>query len=211
MDANQPFDDAVAKAMARIRSLSDGDGGVLDVIACGSRSVPALRELLFTIDQSGIPDARIRALEALRALGAQETSIDFLLSSHAIADPVARLGEDAVVGAAARMVDNPADDRIFPYLVDMTRARPLVGIIAALGRSKRLEAIPALVRALAEDETRQEAENALLNFGVAAKPELLLVTAEPQSAGEKETESQVRQRRSALRLLDLLDQSSGRD
>ena len=196
-----PWEETVAKAVARIRSFSEGDRGVLDVIACGSRAIPSLRELLFSIDSSGIPDARIRAVEALHALGAQETLIDFLTARHFVADPVAQLEEDAVVSAAARKLDNPADDRILTLLLELARDRLLAGLISALGRTMRQEAIPELVRALAEDETRHEAENALRNFGAAARAALVIASAEQPFAGEIETESHSRQRRSALKLL----------
>jgi hypothetical protein len=88
---------------------------------------------------------------------------------------------------------------VFELLLWLAETRPLPGVIAALGASGRVEAIPYIIDALAEDENRLAAESALRNFGSLAH-QALTVTACKDSL-DRESESRLRQRRSALELL----------
>jgi len=201
MGVNLPIPADVRVALERVRSLHEGDRGVLDAIACGSRAVPALGALLFARESSGLYQPRLRAIQALAALGAQETLIDFLSAPHEAADPVERLGEETVVSAAARALGDTREERVFELLLRLADVWLLPGVVAALGRSGRAKALPYLVDALAEDCSRPDAESALKSFGAVARPALLAAAAWAPPPGERETESGLRQRQSALRLL----------
>ena len=183
-----PFPEDVRRAVARLRSPREGDRAVVDAVACGGRAVPALTGVLFACDQSGILEPRLRAISALVALGARETLIDFLAAPHVFADAVAQLGEEAIVSAVARVLDNTGEERTFRLLMELAQSRISPGVVAALGKSLRKEAIPELIRALGEDEARGQAEAALLDYGVAARTALLVVAAENPPAGERESE-----------------------
>lgn len=196
-----PLPDDVRAALSRLKSPRDGDRGVLDVVACGRRAIPALADLLFARDPSGLTQARVRAAEALSVLGAREVLIDFLDAPHDEADPVAQFGEEEVVSAVARALGDTHEERVFNLLLRLVHDRILPGIVAALGRSLRTEAIPELVRALGEDEARGEAETALKAFGAKALPALLVAAARAPRPETRETESELRRRRSALTVL----------
>jgi len=81
---------AVENAIAALKSFQHGDRGVLDVIACGARAIPALRAMLFEHERSGLFQARCRVVQALAALGAYDVLIEFLEANRTIADPVER-------------------------------------------------------------------------------------------------------------------------
>jgi HEAT repeat protein len=187
-------------AIERIRSLHDGDRGVVEAASHGACAIPALRQLLFETDRSGFFETRLRAVEALVLIGAHDVLIEFLESCREIADPVARLGEDAIINAAARALSGVEEPRVFPLLMSLAEKRIRPGIIAALGAFRRVESIPHLVAALAEDESRPSAEAALLDLGEAAR-DALLATARREPFTDCESESRLRQRRSALALL----------
>jgi len=201
MGMDLPLPEDVRAAISRLKSPRDGDRGVLDAVACGRRAVPALTELLFSRDPSGLSHARLRAAEALSALGAREALIDFLNAPHEMADPVEQLGEEEVISAVARAVTDTGEERVLDLLLRLARDRILPGIVVALGRSMRTEAIPELVRALAEDEARGEAETALAAFGAAARPALLVAAARAPDPETRETETNLRRRRGALTAL----------
>jgi hypothetical protein len=189
------FDQAIKK----LKSLHDGDLGVIDVIACGTRIIPVLRALLFERDSSGLFQTRCRAVNALAALDARDVLLEFLSAPHEATDPVERLGDDAAVNAAARAVAKYSEEKIFQLLMTLARHRPLPGVIAALGKFDRQESIPCLIDALLEDECRPAAEAALDRLGSSAHLALLLAATSPSPEGE--CASRMRQRQSALGLL----------
>ena len=194
-----PVPREVKMALDRLKSLGEGDLGVLDVVACGGQTVAPLRAFLFEREPSGLFQPRCRAAEALKRLGAYDVLIEFLELSREIADPVERLGEEAVISAAARALANLSDDRVFNLLLSLADVRLLPGVVAALGASGRPEAIPYLIAALAEGECQPTAEGALRRFGASAVPSLLV--ASTRRPGAPESENKLRRRRGALRLL----------
>ncbi len=198
--ANPPDSDDVRQAMEKLKSLRDGDRGVIELAGCGERALPALRAFLFQREPSGLYQPRCRAVDALAALGAHDVLIEFLSTPSDIADPVERTGEEAVINAAARALIGSHDEKVFALLLDISRRRHLMGVIEALGTFRRIEALPRLVDALGEDCSRPAAEAALLRYGPAART-LLLRTATGRSSRDDQTVSGLRQRRSALRLL----------
>ena len=199
MTAILPVPHEVQMALNRLKSLGEGDLGVLDVVACGGRAVAPLRDFLFKREPSGLFQPRCRAVEALKRLGAYDVLIEFLELSREIADPVERLGEEAVISAAARALAGLGDDRVFNLLLSLADIRLLPGVVAALGASGRPEAISYLIAALAEGECRPAAESALRRVGASAVPSLLV--ASTRRPGAPESDSRLRQRRGALRLL----------
>jgi HEAT repeat protein len=189
-------------AIETLRSLHDGDRGVAETIALGKQAIPRLRELLFEREPSGLYETRRRAVEALAALGAHEALIEFLESSPDISDPVERLGEDAVLNAAARALGDLREPRVFRLLVSLIGRRgALPGVVMALAGSRRAEAIPYLINALMEDECREQAEAALQEVDTLAHDPLIVAALPDRTQTERESESRLRQRRSALALL----------
>ena len=145
--------------------------------------------------------SRRRAVEALAALGARDVLIEFLESSPDIADPVERLGEDAVMNAAARSLRELRDPRALQLFLSLVRRRPLSGVMAALGGFQAPETIPYFIDALAEDECRPEAEAALRKMASLAHDALIVTALQDPTRQDRESEFRLRQRRSALALL----------
>lgn len=191
----------VERAIDRLRLLHDGEAGVIEVVSCGPAAIPALRRLLFQREPSGIFAVRCRAVEVLARLGAHAVLIEFLSAPRDIADPVERLGEDAVVNAAALALPIQSNPRVFPLLLELARRPCLTGVISALGRFGRPEAIPALVEALADDASRQAAAAGLKAVGRAARHALMQAASERLPSADRESISSLRRRRSALRAL----------
>ena len=192
--------DRLRRAVEALRTLRDGDHGVAETASCGAAAIPALRDLLFERDPSGIFETRRRAVEALALIGAHDVLIEFLESSCDIADPVERLGEDAIVNAAARALAGASEPRVFNLLRSLAQKKILPGVVAALGAFGRAEAIPYLVAALGEDESRPAAEAALFALGALAR-DALMAAARQRPFPNRESESKLRQRRAALGLL----------
>jgi hypothetical protein len=188
-------------AIKRLRSLHDGDLGVVEVIACGKQAIPLLRKLLFEREPSGLYQVRCRAAEGLAGLRAYDVLIEFLNAERMAADPVERLGDEAVINAAALALGRWGSQRAFELLLRLGNRSPLTGVIGALGAFNRVEAIPVLVDALGDDASRQTAEAALNRLGRSAAPALMRVAGRHMRAAESESESSLRQRRSALGVL----------
>ena len=183
-------DDAIQRAIGKLKSFHDGDIAVLEVVACGYRAIPALRTLLFERDPSGLFQVRVRAVDALEKLGAHEVLVEFLCTPRDVTDPVERLGEDAMISAAARALAYHSDQRVFELLLRLAHRPCLTGVIFALGTSGRPEAIPLLVEALSEDGSRTTAEAALKRIGAAARPALIEAVSRRTDAHEHVSESQ---------------------
>jgi hypothetical protein len=192
----------VELAIAKLKSFYDGDLGVVDVIACGARAVPALRALLFARERSGLYQLRCRAVAALGALKEHDVLIEFLQMDRVLADPVERLGEDAVINAAALALAHVRDPRAFEQMLRLAGQKPfLTGVIGALGASGRIEVIPVLITALEDDASRPTARAALTKFGPRARPALLDAAMRQTPSRERESASSVRRRRAALDIL----------
>jgi hypothetical protein len=192
---------SVERAIGRLGSFVEGDLGVVDVIACGKEAIPALKRILFARERSGLYQTRCRAVTALCALDAFDVLTEFLDTERIITDPIERVGEDAVINAAARALPNVRDTHVFGVLMRLGYHSRLTGVIGALGAAGRLEAIPALVAALDDDASRPVAEAALRKFGWRTGGALLYAATTQLPTPERESPSSVRRRRSALGLL----------
>jgi hypothetical protein len=198
----------VTRAIEKLKSFQHGDLAILEVVACGEAAVPALRAMLQAPEPSGLYQTRVRTVEALARLNAHNVLITYLAQPHAIADPIAQVGEDAVINAAARAVAGRNDPGLFEVLKQLAQRPCLAGVIFALGVSGRAEAIPMLIAALSEDESRTTAENALRKCGPAAESGLVRAALPLPGNTGFESESRLRQRRSALKLLTEMNGSS---
>jgi hypothetical protein len=157
--------------------------------------------MLLQREPSGLYQARRRAVQALAALGAHDVLIEFLELDCKIADPIERVGEDAVINAAALALAKGRDEHVFELLLQLANRPCLTGVIGALGSYRRADALPALINALEEDASRFMAEAALRKLGELARAALLYTVDHKLPSREQESESSARRRRSALRLL----------
>jgi HEAT repeat protein len=191
----------IEHAVGRLKSLHDGDSGFLEVVELGPDVVPALRRLLFEPEPSGLHQVRGRAAEALAALGAFDVLADFLRSRQPIADPVERLGEEVVTGVAARAIARLREEWVYRLLGDLAAHCCVAGVLAGFGSFHRKDSIEIFIRALSEDEVRLTAEAILRGFGRAVRPALIAAALDRGDAPNPESESHLRNRRSALGLL----------
>jgi len=191
----------VERAIDRLQSLQEGDIGVIDVIAQGADALPYLKALLFKPEPSGLYESRRRAVEALAALWAYDTLREFLASPREIADPAEQTGEEAVINAAARALGNLGDPQDLPLLLALLRRAPRAGVIDAVGRFRRVEALPFFVEALGDDFCRKDAQAAILKLGAKARHALFQCLLEREPPNGREVDSSKQRRRSALRLL----------
>jgi HEAT repeat protein len=192
---------SVSNAIERLKSLHDGDRVFSEVVAFGIEAVPELRALLFKREPSGLYVARRRAVEALAALNSFDTLGEFLRLNREIEDPVERVGEEVVISAAARLIAQLHEDWVFNLLLDTAERYVLSGVLAGLGEFKRPGSIPFLIRALSEDDVRPTAEAVLRSFGRAARPQLIRAANPPKDRVQPESETNLRARRSAIRVL----------
>jgi hypothetical protein len=174
---------------------------IAEILGLGFSAVPALRNLLLQRELSGLFQTRRLAVDALTALKAYDVLAEFLQLDRKVDDPVERLGEDAVLNAAARGIARSRADWAFDLLSDLAERRILSGVIAGLGSFRRKEATPRLIEALAEDEVRMTAEAALREIGANARIPLIEAAKPQETDGEPESESSLRKRRSVLSLL----------
>ena len=191
----------VARLTAELRSLRTMDRAAIQLVASGRGAIPALRTLLFEHDPSGIFEPRCGAVWALASLHAHEVLMEFLATSREIVDPVERVGEEAVINAAARGLRDLDDERVFQLLFAIAERRLLPGVIETLGHYRRSETISLLIAALADDDARPAAAAALLELGDRARSALLRAAVLAVPSPDVEITSSRRRRRSALGLL----------
>lgn len=191
----------VARAVAKLASLHDGELGLVAAVACGPAAIPALRAVLFSREPSGIFEPRRRAVEALAALHAYDVLVEYLATPHEIVDPREATGEEAVINAAARALAEWPDGMVVPLLLSLTYRPPLAGVVDALGKLRCAAAIPYFVKALDDDFTRPAAEAALRHLGPLAAPALLEAATLRLPSEEHESVSSQRRRASALGVL----------
>ena len=192
----------IGRLVDQLKSLHQSERAALELIAAGSDALPALRRVVFEREPSGLFQARCLAVRALSALGAQDVLVEFLtISPRAVAAPVERAGEEAVINAAARALAGVRDEATFQLLLRLAAQPSLAGVLETLGEFRRPEAIPYFIAALADDLGRGAAEVALRKLDAAALPALIGAAAAAPEADPYEHASSLRRRRSALALL----------
>lgn len=191
-------------ALSKLRSLHDGEIGLVETIACGEAAIPALRGILNTPEPSGIYETRCRAVDALASLKALDVLREYLATPREISDPVERTGEDAVINAATRALGRVIDKQDLPLLFRLIESRPLAGVIEALGKFRQISALPYFIGALGDDFLRPSAEQAICRLGIRV-PQLLSIAALDRDPPEgHEAPASKSRRRSALKLLERL-------
>ena len=191
----------VARQLAELRSLRNMDRAAVRLVASGGHAIPALRALLFERDPSGIFEPRCLAVWALAHLHACEVLVEFLAYSRETKDPVERIGEEAVINAAARGLRGVENEQVFQVLFAVAKRRLLQGVIDTLSRFRRPETIPLLIAALTDDDARPAAASALLKLGDQARPNLLCASKLVDASTDGENASRRQCRRTALELL----------
>lgn len=201
-DASASGKAELADLALRMRSLHEGDLAVLDAIAAGAAAIPVLRKLLFERDSAGIFEPRKRAVQALAALNAFAVLKEFITTWRPASDPVERLGDEAVLSAAALALAETGDEEAYFILFGIARVHPAPGVVEALSRYRRAESIPVLIAALTDDCAGAAAEQGLKSMGHKAVP-ALAETAGRVTTGlsGRETPSSIRRRRRAFSLL----------
>lgn len=207
--AKPAADAGLVNLARRLRSLQEGDLAVVDAISIGVAAIGVLRDILFEPDTAGIFEPRTRAVQALAALGATQVLKEYVQGWKRALDPVERFGDEAVLGAAARALDATPDEEVYSLLTTVARKCQVPGVIEALGRYGRVESMPILARALADDFCRTAAEQAFTILGAAAIPTLLDLASRPLNFNGCEIPSSIRRRRSALMIL--LEVGASRD
>jgi len=187
--------------VARLLNLHDGEAGVMTLVDYGPAAIPALRSFLFRRDRSGIYQPRRWAVDALAALKAYDILADYLRATQPAKDPVERLGDEAVINAAARALSKVREEWVFQLLLSQVRKHLYPGVVDAVGSFDLPEAVPHLIDALAEDDCRSIAEAHLGRVAPAAQALLLNAAARRCPSAANESETSLRQRRSALRIV----------
>lgn len=187
--------------VAQLESLVDGPVAMVRLMARGEEAVEPLRCYLLAGRITSVFQPRCWAVEALGALGARDALLEYLGQGRPVADPVLRLSEDAVESAAARALAAWRSDEVFGVVLERARARLLPGLLEALGRFRRAEAVPILIRALEDGLCRRPAEDGLRALGRAAVPALIRAVLGPWPEAEDESPSSLQRRRGAATLL----------
>jgi HEAT repeat protein len=195
------WQDSIDRAIEKLRSTRQCSDGLVEVTAYGRSAVPALRALLFQREPSGLFQTRCRVIDALAAIKAYDVLIEYLNADHMAADPVERLGDDAVINYAAWAVARTREESVFKVLLRLARRPWLSGVIGALGAYGRPEALPALIDALEEDVSRNVAEFMLRRLGKTAVEALVGSANCRRPSPDRESESSRRRRRSSIKLL----------
>jgi hypothetical protein len=184
-----------------LKRLASGEQVVEELAACGPLAAGPLREFLLNGEPTIAYQPRKMAVEALAALGAKQTLLQYLNRRLEIADPAARLGEQAVQAAAAKGLASGQTSEIREAILGFAEPQVQLGVLEALQRTGGADAIPYFVRALEDDACRAAAENALRALGEAARPALLGTALTPLPSAADERQSSVRRRASGLGLL----------
>jgi len=202
-------DQEIARLIERLDSLIDGERAAMALVACGQPAVQALQRFLLDGRPRALYQPRRWAVRALSALSAKTVLMEYLRSPAWIVDPVVQFAEDEVRGEAARELAGWASEDVFRLLREIAETAMLAGVIEALSRFRRVDAVPYLVRALEDDFCREAAEQGLRALGAAARPALLVAAATPLPARGEERPSSLRRRRSAVTLLSEIGITSG--
>ncbi|MFB3916345.1 MAG: hypothetical protein ACE14M_06430 [Terriglobales bacterium] len=194
-------DAEIQRLVESLNSLHEGELGVSMLAACGQRAIGPLRDFLLHGRPAGVSQPRQRAVRALAELGAKDVLLEYLRASRRVADPVVRLGEEAVENTAARALAKWQTEDVFQELLYVASKRPLSGVIETLATFHRVETVPYFVSALEDDVGRRPAQDALRRLGAVAWPALVETARTPDPSRQCESPSSLRRRQSALEIL----------
>lgn len=200
-----PREAEVARLVENLNSLTEGEQTVGKLIAFGRLAIEPLRRFLMNGKPSVVYQPRRWAVEALAGLGAKDILIEYLKRKKTILDAAVRFGEEPVENAAARALCRWPTEDVFQTLLEISRRRSQLGLVDALGRFQRVEAIPYFLHALEDDICRSAAEEALRTLGAAAGPALIEAALTRLPSPEEERPSSARRRMSALQILSEMD------
>jgi len=198
---SQEDDKEIQHLIRALQSLLEGQSAIDELVACGARAVPALRDFLLSGRVTSVPQPRMWAVEALAGLQAREVLIEYLQAPNRGHDPQLAFAEDAVRNTAARRLGAWRDRQTFEILLELCHGRNLPGVVESLAGFESVEAIPSLDRALEDDLCRPAAEEGLRRLGSGARRALELSALTPLPAAGEETPSSLCRRRSVLGLL----------
>lgn len=199
-----PGDPEVCRLLTCLQSLVDGQSAIEDLVACGPRAIPPLREFLLSGRITSVPQPRMWAVEALALLGARDVLIEYLQAPRRAVDAQLQFAEDSVRNTAGRRLSAWRDNETFQFLLEFCKKRSLPGVIETIAEFERPEAIPCLDRALDDDMCRMAAEDGLRRLGTAARSALVLSAVTPLPDADEEAPSSLCRRRCALRLLAVI-------
>jgi HEAT repeat protein len=191
----------IERLIATLDSVSEGELGIVLLVACGEQAVPPLRSFLLCGAPKSVYVGRQRAVRALGQLGAVSALIEYLTTEKHISDPMLRYSEEAVENSAARELGRWKTEVVFHILLEIVSLRPLRGAVEAIGTFERKEAVPALIWHLEDDVARPAAEDALRLLRGVAIEELINAVRSPEPSGTRELPSSLLRRRSALKVL----------
>ncbi len=202
-------------AQELIQQLNDptrSSQALLALMLKGNEGVLALAEYLRTSKPSSLPEARLLAVEGLRALkGSQALSALVCVASERldeIADPVTRLAEETVASHAAEALGDFPDPLAREALLELVKGKPLIGVAEALAKSWDARAVPYLVSWLADDFVAEAAGRALRRGGSSAFSTLVDSLHDEQARREPESGASQRRRARVLEILDDLIKSA---
>jgi len=192
--------DTIEQLVRHLDSLLDGDRAAAMLLAKGPAVVPSLSHYLLEGPPRTIALPRCRAVHTLGELGAYSVLISYFQDRQPPADPVVLFAEDAVRSAAAQELSRWPTEESFVTLLEATRTRATGGLVRALGRFQRAEAVPVLFNLLEDDLCREEAMEALRKIPDAARNYGTLLL-RGQTELSVQSESSLRRLRATLHLL----------
>lgn len=193
--------DQLRQLVHGLNSLMEGESAASMLVACGPRAIPYVAEFLLRGRPASVSEPRRRAVKVLADLGAVSELLTYVELDKKITDPVVKLAEESVESLAAELLARWPTEDVFRALLSLAQGRKLIGLCVAFGQMRRSETIPILIRDLADGVCARPAEDALLQIGRIAIPELISAASKPQGNGEPEVPSNLQRRQSALRVL----------
>lgn len=160
-------------AITRLESLHDSDRAVLELIAAGRQSLPALRDFLLKGRLTSVFQPRLNAVKAIAGIGGRDILIEYLRSPMRTGDPVIRLGEEAVRSSAARELSRWPVNEVADAIMDAIREHVTPGACHSAASLRLIRAAPYLVDALADDVCRPPAMQALREMLPETRPLLM--------------------------------------